>query len=167
MNELIDLKKKALNLGLCDEYKTKWDSASNKSDLITMALDAKGIDFMADSISNGWGVSTDFLKKKFPEYANGTVVKNPNGYTSSMFVESKNGIDIKTTLVLLVSCNCDAKVPKEVMTNLYICGHSNVNVACDGYCQVYLYGDSSMAKIEGNGKWHIKKIKNDKPHINH
>lgn len=167
MNELINLKAKALNLGLCEEYKNKWNAAVDKSDLIKMALDAKGIDFMADSISNGWGVSAEFLKKKFPEYINGIIIKNPDGYTSSMFVKQKTKIEVKSTLTLLVSCDCDVIVEEDKMTNLYVCGQSSVNVLCNGYCQIYLYGDSAVAKMSGSGKWHTKRIKNSEPHINH
>lgn len=167
MNELIALKKKALELGLCKEYQDKWNAAVNKNNLVEMALDAKGVDFMADSISNGWGLSPDFLKKKFPDYVNGQCIVNERGYTSSMFVDSKTGIDVNTTLVLLVSCNCDVHIRKEVMTNLYLCGDCKVSVTCDGYCQVYLYGESAAVEISGTGKWHKKRIKNSKPHINH
>lgn len=167
MRELIELKQKAIKLGLCDEYRGLWDAAVNKSDLIRMALDAKGIDFMADSISNGWGVSTDFLNANFPDYVNGLCIANPNGYTSSMFVDSRTGIDIKTTLVLLVSCACDVSVAKDIMTNMYVCGNGKVHIHCEGYCQIYLYGDTATAEIEGSGKWHIRRIKNSEPHINH
>jgi len=52
-NELLTLKHNALRLGLCGEYKGKWDSAASKRELVNMALDSNGIEFMADSIAFG------------------------------------------------------------------------------------------------------------------
>ena len=36
-NELLTLKRNALRLGLCGEYKGKWDSAASKRELVNMA----------------------------------------------------------------------------------------------------------------------------------
>lgn len=78
-NELLTLKRNALRLGLCGEYKGKWDSAASKRELVNMALDSNGIEFMADSIAFGWGLSKDYLLKEFGEFANGFYQCNEHG----------------------------------------------------------------------------------------
>ena len=85
-NELLTLKRNALRLGLCGEYKGKWDSAASKRELINMALDSNGIEFMADSIAFGWGLSKEYLLKEFGEFANGFYQCNEHGYTSEMYI---------------------------------------------------------------------------------
>ena len=39
---------KAIRLGLCDEYKGKWDSCKSLKDLMDIALSANGIEFIAE-----------------------------------------------------------------------------------------------------------------------
>ena len=53
-NELLTLKRNAIRLGLCGEYKWKWDYAASKRELVNMARDSNGIEFMDDYIAFGW-----------------------------------------------------------------------------------------------------------------
>ena len=70
-NELLNLKRNALMLGLCGEYKDRWDKCSNKKELIDLALDSNGVEFIADAITFGWGCSQEFLLNEFADFING------------------------------------------------------------------------------------------------
>lgn len=65
MNDLLSFKRNAMMLGLCTSYKNKWDEATSKEALMEIATDAKGMDMIADSISNGWGLSSSYIAKNF------------------------------------------------------------------------------------------------------
>ena len=61
MNEILELKRKACLLGLCEKYKDKWDSCKDKKELIDLVLDSNGVEFLADAMTFGWGVSSEFI----------------------------------------------------------------------------------------------------------
>lgn len=77
MNDLLAFKRNAIMLGLCGAYKTKWDSATSKEELMEIATDAKGMDMIADSISNEWGLSPLYIIKNFSDYimVNGSEIR--------------------------------------------------------------------------------------------
>lgn len=79
MNELLRFKKNAIRLGLCDEYKCKWDSCKSLKDLMDIALSANGIEFIADSVSFGWGMDTGSLANDFHDYVNGQYQRIKDG----------------------------------------------------------------------------------------
>ena len=66
MNDLLSFKRNAMMLGLCTSYKDKWDEATSKEALMEIATDAKGMDMIADSISNGWGCHHLISQRTFP-----------------------------------------------------------------------------------------------------
>ena len=136
MNDLLAFKRNAIMLGLCGAYKTKWDSATSKEELMEIATDAKGMDMIADSISNEWGLSPLYIIKNFSDYINGKWQRNKDGYTSEMYVSHKSDVDIRSTLTLFVDCECDIVVSKGIVCEIYLSGKSKVRVMCEGHCYV-------------------------------
>ena len=85
-NELLNMKRKALMLGLCGEYKKKWDSCTSKKELMDLVLDSNGVEFLADAITFGWGCSQEFLLNEFADFINGRYQRKKDGYTSELYV---------------------------------------------------------------------------------
>lgn len=167
MNDLLSFKRNAMMLGLCNSYRDKWDSATSKEALMGIATDSKGMDMIADSISNGWGLSSSYIVKNFSDYINGKWQRNKDGYTSEMYVLYNNDITIRSTLTLLVDCECDVVVGKNVIAEIYLSGKSKVNISCEGHCYVIRYGKDCSFTSYGNGVVHEKYVENSEPHINH
>ena len=167
MNDLLAFKRNAIMLGLCGAYKTKWYSATSKEELMEIATDAKGMDMIADSISNEWGLSPLYIIKNFSDYINGKWQRNKDGYTSEMYVSHKSDVDIRSTLTLFVDCECDIVVSKGIVCEIYLSGKSKVRVMCEGHCYVIRYGKDCSFTTEGNGVVHEKYVDNSEPHINH
>ena len=167
MNDLLTFKRNAMMLGLCTAYKDKWDKANDKEALMDMATDAKGMDMIADSCSNGWGLSSEYIAKSFSDYINGKWQRRNDGYTSEMYVMHKEDVAIRSTLTLFIDCECDVIVPKGIIAEIYLSGNSNVHIKCDGHCYVIKYGNACVYDSEGGGVVHEKFIDNSEPHINH
>lgn len=150
INELLTLKRNALRLGLCGEYKGKWDSAASKRELVNMALDSNGIEFMADSIAFGWGLSKEYLLKEFGEFANGFYQCNEHGYTSEMYIGAHGVIKARSTIILVAYCkDLEIEVPENMVTRIYVCGKSEVRIECKGKCDLIEYGEDNDVKIIG------------------
>lgn len=167
MNDLLTFKRKAMMLGLCTSYKDKWDKANDKEALMVMATDAKGMDMMADSCSNGWGLTSEYISNNFSDYINGKWRREKDGYTSEMYVLHKEDVIIRSTLTLFIDSECTVSVPKDVIAEIYLSGKSNVNISCEGHCYVIRYGKDCYFTSEGSGVVHEKFIDNSEPHINH
>lgn len=149
-NELLTLKRNACMLGLCGQYKTMWDACRNKKDLIDMALDANGVEFMADSIAFDWGLSKEYLMKEFSDFINGKYQRNKGGYKSRMYVGYEGDITIDSTITLLVGCKGKVVVPCSMVASIYVCGGCDIDVKNDGVVYLYAYGSSN--KVHGNAK---------------
>lgn len=161
MNELLKLKRNAALLGLCSEYTERWNKAATKKDLADIALDANGIEFMADGIAFGWGLSKEFLSREFGSFANGEYTRKKDGYTSALIIDNKAKINVTTTLLLAAWCNCTLSVREGYMCKIYVCGKSCIDIHCEGTCYVYSYGENLVTHT-GNGIVEYKEIMESK-----
>ena len=149
-NELLNLKRNALMLGLCGEYKDRWDKCSNKKELIDLALDSNGVEFLADAITFGWGCSQEFLLNEFADFINGRYQRKKNGYTSELYVHLKGTIILQSTITLVVGGDADIIVPDNFVGKLYICGGSHLIFSHNrGELELYVYGDSNVKEKSG------------------
>lgn len=150
-NELLNMKRKALMLGLCGEYKKKWDSCVSKKELVDLVLDSNGVEFLADAITFGWGCSQEFLQKEFADFINGKYQRKKDGYTSELYVHHNNMVVLRSTITLVVGGEADIVIPDDFIGNLYICGGSHTIFGSErGEINLYAYG-SGHIEIGGGG----------------
>lgn len=130
---ILELKRKALSMNLCDKYKEKWDNARTYRELINIVSDLNGADFLCSGISKGWGLEKDFITRYFGEYINGYTVYH-KGYNSEIY----NGLENE-----VITCNVS------VMIILY--SKCEVIVQENHYCHIFVAGESSEVIIRNNG----------------
>lgn len=166
MNELLTLKRLARQLGLCEEYTKKWNGAVSKRELMDVALDAKGADFIADSHAGGWGLSADFLKREFGDYINGKYVSDASGYTSELYAGYEGEVTQIATLTLMIDCKGRFVVPEGRACEVYLSGDCDIEIENNGHCAVFAYGERNKLRVAGNNI-HVRNIPSGEPHINH
>lgn len=148
---LLGLKRNALMLGLCGKYKGKWDGCNSKRELVKMALDSNGIEFMADSIAFGWGLGRSYLMGEFGEFMNGFYQCHEDGYMSEMYVGAHGVMEVRSTLLLLAYCDgLEVDVPEHTVCRIYVCGGSRVKVENKGRCEIYEYGEDNGIDYVGH-----------------
>lgn len=145
-SEILNFKRIALSLGLCDEYKHKWDSCVSEKELIDIALDSNGVEFLADSFSFGWGMSYDYIKERFSDFINGKYVRNKDGYTSEIYIGYNGAISLRSTITIIVNSYVDLAIPEHYVGSVYVCDHSKVWVHGRGIVDIYEYGDNDVCE---------------------
>lgn len=146
--DLLTLKRNSLMMGLCEKYRHKWDSCTTKRQLIDLALDSNGVEFMADSIAFGWGLGKDYLVKVFADFINGAYVRDKDGYTSEFYVGARGVIELRSTLLLVAYCDgLEIKIPKGSAGRVYVCGGSKIRIENDGYVDIQEYGSVNNIDI--------------------
>jgi len=159
-SDLLMLKRKAVALGLCGEYKGLWDSAQSQEELLRIALDANGIEFVADSIAFGWGLSKDYILKHFSDYINGEYTCRQNGYNSELFVGKEGDVTVSSTLNLFAYCGkLKINIPKNFVCKLYVCGGGDVSIDNCGDIELYVYGDCNVGVLNLRSTSHRMDIK--------
>lgn len=149
-NELLSLKRNALKLGLCGRYKDLWDACKTEKDLMDLVLDSNGIEFLADAMAFGWGVSFEYLEESvFRNYVHGQYLRNKDGYTSTMYVNPKCEFVLTATINLVVGGCSVIHNQSGNICKLYICKTSNVTIKNDGVLELYCYGDVNVEVING------------------
>lgn len=161
----VDLKQYLNNAkehNMCSEYVEKWRKCKSDKQIIDMALSAKAMDFICDSIAKGWGIDPDVINTRFAGFINGRYRSHQDGYTSEMYCQYKGDITVRTTALLIIDCEATITVPKERICEIYVCGNSIVNVIGDGRCVVVKYGvDSKNISIDCNSYKVIDKKERD------
>jgi len=152
-DELLNMKRNALMLGLCGEYRSKWDGAGSDRDLMDIALDVNGVEFICEGVTDGWGLTPEYIRNRFGGYVNGRYVRSKDGYTSEMlccFDESE--FRQRSTITTIIACNTEVIVPRCCISKIYVCGGSKLTLLCDGICELYVYGRDNEIKIHGCGR---------------
>ncbi len=153
MGNLITFKRNAERLGLCAEYKGYWDGARDKRDLMDMALDANGVEFLCESVTDGWGVTPEYIRDNFGGYINGGYVRRRDGYTSELLCGFRGGeFEQRSTITTLIACETEVVVPICCICKIYVCGGSKITLLCDGVCELYVYGGDNEITVCGCGR---------------
>lgn len=140
VNNILELKRKSFGLGLCGKYKSAWDDVTDAKGLFDLAMSVDGVEYLADGIAFGWGLTKDYLLREFDGFINGKYVSRQNGYTSAMFVGGDGEVTVNTTVVLFVGHKGKIRVPRSTVSKIYLCDDCEVDLLCEGRCEAYLYG---------------------------
>lgn len=149
-NELLKMKRNALMLRLCGEYKKKWDACTSKKELIDLVLDSNGVEFLADAITFGWGCSQEFLLKEFSDFINGKYQRKKDGYTSELYVEPHGVIELRNTITVIVGGKASVIVPPNFFGRVYVCGDGGSLIfgGNGGSIELFVYGEKKRATTE-------------------
>lgn len=133
MVTLEQFKANAQSHGIC-EMLDDWNNAKSKKQLMDVALNVRGMQYISEAIAQGWGVSPEIITKDFSPFNNGRYVYN-DGYTSTMYCQSpEDEIKIGTTTALIIDYD------KTIIVDRPICELYLVN------CNVIIRG-KEMAKV--------------------
>ena len=156
---MIDLKQfreNAIARNLCGKYADMWSDDKSKRQLFEIACDTNGAEYMAQSLSEGWGLSTDFIEEKFKPYINGKYIckyrnSKGNGYDSLMLCKyDEKKFNVNTTLLCVLDSNTELHIASNHFCRIYVAGTSYIHVELgnDSGCEIIVYGGEPM--ITGN-----------------
>lgn len=141
MSILLNLKRKAKALGVCDEYIKRWDECQSKEDLISIALEEKSIDFILDGITFNWGITSKFIKEMFPEFINGFYLYDSNnGYSSELFCRHKGEVIAKSKVIVVIDSSLLIIIPMGMDVTIYAAGRSYLRIRDYGKYNIIAYG---------------------------
>lgn len=157
---MIDLKQYRENArehNLCDSYSQLWDSCHSNKQVIDMAFGVKGLDYICDSIAQGWGISPEYICERFQNFINGKYVSKQKGYTSKLYCKYKGDIVADTTTFALIDSDVNVNIPDYAICKIYCTGKCNVNLNGGGNVILICYGNPENTVVTGTcGK--IKRI---------
>lgn len=113
---------------ICDEI-DKIRAAKSKKQLFEVCCGAKGIDFLPMMRSKGHPLSYDVINEEFGRYINGKH-KPDFGYTSAIYCKHNENIHIDTTVVCLLSCDCELIVAENNVTQIVVDQNSKIRIFC-------------------------------------
>lgn len=129
---------------LCSDYENKVNKAVSNKRLMDIVLDANGVSYLCEMSNKGFKLPYEVITGRFNNFINGKYVsshsmKGKSGYTSEMFCQYKGQINARTTLLVLLGCECDVIVPDNKIVMIY----ADENTAFDVKC-----GKNSKAIVE-------------------
>lgn len=111
-----------------------------------VALNVRGMQYVAEAIAQGWGISPEVIAKDFQPFNNGKYTRDMDGYTSQMYCQSpEDEIKISTTTTLII-CYDKTIIVDRPICELYLV-NCNVTIRGKGIAKVHLY-NSSVVNID-------------------
>ena len=152
MIDLRQFKENAIARNLCDKYAEMWTDNKSKRQLFEIACDTNGAEYMAESLSEGWGLSTEFIEEKFKSYINGKYIckyKNSkgNGYDSAMLCKyNESQFEVNTTLLCVLDSETDLHIADNHFCRIYVAGKSYIHIVLgdESGCEIIAYGGEPM-----------------------
>ena len=138
MITLQEFKENAKKHGIC-EMLQDWDNAKSKKQLMDVVLNVRGVQYLANAIFDGWGMSPELIAEDFKPFNNGRYTYR-KGYTSQMYcLPEEDTITIDSTVTLIIGFNGIVVIDRPVC-ELYLV---NCNCTIDGKGIGYVYAYDS------------------------
>lgn len=133
--------------GLCEQYAARIANARSKRQLVDIALDENGVEWLAQCLHEGWGIDSRYIAEHFAAFNCGKYVWQKYLLTSAMFVMPQaTEIEISTTQALIAGFNGVVKIPENTCCVIYAVD-SDFNVEGG-----VAYAKSYNSRIGGNVK---------------
>ena len=149
MIDLLQFKRNAKSRDLCRLYTDMWNSCKSKEDLVRMASDSNGALYMCESITEKWGLSSEYIKENFEGYCEGQPIKQ-RGYNSCMLCEYNGTYTNSNTIMLVINSTCDIVLDTKVC-EIFVCDNSHINIINNNNNQasIHLFGNSTCNNCIG------------------
>ena len=145
--------------GICADKARIWDNCGNKKDLMDLALSAQGLDYVANAVGQGWGISADVIRSKFGSFNNGRYVfHSRSGYKTAMYCGFNGKILVELTAYLIIDSDMDIDIPSYCICELYVAGKCNIRLFGSGRCKVKAYGNHDDITVENKGVVDYKRV---------
>lgn len=161
------------NLPICSKYSELIRNANTDNDIIDISLEVQPLEVITASVDTAWGLDSEYCINRFHPFLNGNYVlsKHHKGYSSEMFIRYNGDINLRTTVLSVISSNTDIYVQDNDVCMIYIGGKNNLNtihIGKNARCHIYVYhsscevvtqGDTShtkifdMMKLKGKLEW--------------
>lgn len=167
-NELLNLKRRSLAMGLCGQYKQLWDEASDRNTLAMIATDPNGAEFLCDAFAFGWGMTVGYMKENFADFLSPEYTIPHGGYSSRLYIDEIISCRTDTTVSIFLGCTGAIRIPEWMVCKIYIADNSGKSIIVEnlGEAEIYLYGNARIiekghrrAKVKHltESAWHRKK----------
>lgn len=141
---------------LCDEYKNKVDQAMSKKQIMDIALDANGSEYLPKLRNVNLSLPYEIICNEFRSYINGKYIaeyKNGrgNGYTSSIYCcyNDNNALLVETTVITLLGCKCLIRVKENDYVKINADCNCELVIDCPttSRCVVEYWGNAKIVVL--------------------
>lgn len=114
---------------ICSKYRSRVENAETKEDIFRIVCDPNGVSFFAELLDKKIAVPFEIFSKEFASFINGKkVMTYPQGFTSKMYIGTKETITADTTLVAIYGCDSEVSVPTNKYPKIVLGNKSNVSI---------------------------------------
>lgn len=153
MSELENFKDNAIRLGLCEEYKEKWQRLSTKRQAIDMISSCQGAQYFIAAKHENIAPTNEFILSEYSHYLNGryTATIHTNAiYTSQWYIENKEEVKLSSLFNYFLDCECSIITEADSAHNLTFAGNSVINLVVGHNSIVYVNVYGSNVVINGD-----------------
>lgn len=153
MNELEKFKETAIERGLCDEYKERWDKIATKRQAIDMISTCQGSQYFISAKHLGIAPSNEYILNEYGRYLNGyytSTVQTSMNYSSQWYIEFDGTLIPETLFTYCLDCDMTINIIDERAYHFTFAGKSNINLRICSGAIVYIDTYGEDVNISGN-----------------
>lgn len=164
MEEFERFREEAGKHEVCSMYGRRWDACVSKRQLFDLACEVQASEYLAKAVSEGWGVSAEYIADKFAGYVNGRYVAElktmvGNGYTSAIYAYYNGDVDMDLSMCTFLGCDVRVRVAENSVCRIITDKDTRIEVyvPASSYALVATYSD--CVSFDGEGKRKIVKMR--------
>lgn len=137
---------------VCEKFRDMLKNTRSMKGVFDIALRTESIEFICESVKEGWSPTKEEIWSTFKPYLNGNYVHDGK-YTSVMYCGFKGKVICDKTVMCLLWSDAEIVVPKNRLCMIYVAGEgSKVKVTGEGRALVYCYEGADAGNATEGGK---------------
>jgi hypothetical protein len=147
MNELEKFKQESIKLGLCEEYRERWEKLNTKRQCIDMISTCQGAQYFISAKNLGIAPSNEYIINEYNRYINGyytSTVQTSMNYSSQWYIEYEGTLIPESLFTYFLDCDVTINVNEVAAYHFTFAGNTKVKLRNFSGSIVYIdvYGDN-------------------------
>lgn len=165
MEELERFREEAEKHDVCSMYGRRWDACVSRRQLFDLACEVQASEYLAKAVSEGWGVSAEYIADKFSGYVNGRYVAElktlvGHEYSSAIYAAYSGDVDMELPLSTFLGCNVSLRIKENkvcrIITDKGTC--LEIYIPESSIVTVATYSDEIMIDGASKGRYKIVRL---------
>lgn len=157
MNEIEGFKREVISHGMmCEKYGKIWEESQSRKQIFDMGVSTQGSATLCKALSEGWGVTPEYITQKYKHYINDNYISEQDGYKAKMYCSFEGTMLADVTHNVIINSKGTIKLAPNMVCEIKLV-NSNCHIEANGFgdCVVIKYGECNITFAD-NLKHHIK-----------
>lgn len=157
MRTIEEIRQDYIEHGICADYLSMWESGISRRAIFEIGCTIQGLGFLAQGLTEGWGLTVEEICHMFRHYINGRYVtsvhRKTGDYDSVIWFNFDGKAEIKTTCAGMFRCHAEIDIHPWNVCYIFLDSSSTLEINCPNSARVIV--ENYGGKVSGTGRIQI------------